>query len=98
MFSVLEPGARIPPHRDSGNQLLTCHLGLIIPPHCGLRVGGETRLWAEGKCLIFDTSYEHEAWNSSDETRIVLLIDFWHPELSEVERQFLDQVDGLGYW
>ncbi|MCA1567909.1 MAG: aspartyl/asparaginyl beta-hydroxylase domain-containing protein [Acidobacteria bacterium] len=98
MISLLGSGARIPAHRDSGNQLLTCHFGLVIPRGCGIRVGGESRLWQEGKCLIFDTSYEHEAWNDSEETRIVLLVDFWHPELTEVERQFLEQVEGLGYW
>jgi aspartate beta-hydroxylase len=98
MVSVLGPGARIPPHRDSGNQLLTCHFGLVVPPDCGLRVGGDARTWQEGKCLIFDTSYEHEAWNHSDRTRIILLVDFWHPELTEVERRFLDKIEGLGYW
>lgn len=98
MVSVLGPGARIPPHRDSGNQLLTCHFGLVIPPDCGIRVGGDARTWREGKCLIFDTSYEHEAWNHSDRTRIILLVDFWHPELTEVERRFLDKIEGLGYW
>ncbi|MCA1612735.1 MAG: aspartyl/asparaginyl beta-hydroxylase domain-containing protein [Acidobacteria bacterium] len=98
MVSVLGPGARIPPHRDSGNQLLTCHFGLVVPPDCGIRVGGEVRTWQEGRCLIFDTSYEHEAWNHSDRTRIILLVDFWHPELTEVERRFLDKIEGLGYW
>lgn len=98
MVSVLGPGARIPPHRDSGNQLLTCHFGLVVPPDCGLRVGGEARTWREGECLVFDTSYEHEAWNHSDRTRIILLVDFWHPELTEAERRFLDGVEGLGYW
>lgn len=98
MVSVLGPGARIPPHRDSGNQLLTCHFGLVVPPDCGLRVGGDARTWQEGRCLIFDTSYEHEAWNHSDRTRIILLVDFWHPELTEVERRFLDKIEGLGYW
>lgn len=98
MVSVLGPGARIPPHRDSGNQLLTCHFGLVVPPDCGLRVGGDARTWQEGRCLIFDTSYEHEAWNHSDRTRIILLIDFWHPELTEAERRFLGKVEGLGYW
>jgi aspartate beta-hydroxylase len=99
MISLLEPEAYIKPHRDSGNQLLTCHLGLRIPPGCAIRVGGETRTWTEGRCLIFDTTFEHEAWNKSDEPRVVLLVDFWHPDLSQVERDFLLAVtQRIGHW
>jgi hypothetical protein len=89
MFSILRPGTKIKPHRDYANVFLTYHLGLVIPSHCGIRVGGEKRLWQEGKSLIFDTSYEHEAWNNSDDFRLILLIDFYHPELSEIEQSFL---------
>jgi Aspartyl/Asparaginyl beta-hydroxylase len=85
MFSILKPGTILPPHRDGSNTYLTCHLGLKIPRGCGIRVGGQTRGWDEGKCIVFDSSYEHDAWNTSDELRIVLLIDFLHPELTDVE-------------
>jgi len=99
MVSLLEPKAYIKPHRDSGNQLLTCHLGLRIPSDCAIRVGGDTRTWSEGRCLIFDTTFEHEAWNKSDEPRVVLLVDFWHPDLTKVEREFLMAVtERIGYW
>ena len=99
MVSLLEPKAIIKPHRDSGNQLLTCHLGLRIPSDCAIRVGGETRTWSEGQCIIFDTTFEHEAWNKSDEPRVVLLVDFWHPDLTQVERKFLMSVtQRIGYW
>ncbi len=89
MFSVLEPGTHIPPHRDGSNIYLTCHLGLIIPGGCKIRVGGQTRGWEEGKCMIFDSSYEHEAWNTGDQPRIVLLMDFLHPELTDVEAEWV---------
>jgi len=99
MVSLMEPKAIIKPHRDSGNQLLTCHLGLRIPPGCAIRVGGETRTWSEGQCLIFDTTFEHECWNNSDEPRVVLLVDFWHPDLTQLERKFLTSVtQRIGYW
>jgi hypothetical protein len=99
MISLLEPQSYIKPHRDSGNQLLTCHLGLRIPADCAIRVGGETRTWEEGRCLIFDTTFEHEAWNRSDQPRVVLLVDFWHPELTRVEREFLLRVTRrIGHW
>jgi aspartate beta-hydroxylase len=51
-----------------------------------LRVGGETHAWREGRCVTFDDSFEHEAWNRSDRDRVVLILDSWNPDLSEVER------------
>ena len=95
MVSVLEPQGRIAPHRDQGNIFLTCHLGLRIPDHCELRVGGLAHTWREGECLVFDTSYLHEAVNNSKERRVVLLCDFWHPELTALERAFLAELMGL---
>jgi aspartyl/asparaginyl beta-hydroxylase (cupin superfamily) len=51
-------------------------LGLITPKECFLRVGKEKKSWEKGKVLIFDDFMTHEAWNSSDQTRIILLLDF----------------------
>lgn len=75
-FSVLAGGAYIKPHRGYTKAVLRLHLGLIVPEQCGLRVGSETRAWSEGKVLVFDDTNEHEAWNRSDERRVVLLVDF----------------------
>ncbi len=75
-FSSLTPGTHIAPHTGYQDGQLRCHLGLIIPEGCGIRVGTETRTWQEGKCLMFDDTLEHEAWNKGNSTRIVLLIDF----------------------
>jgi tetratricopeptide (TPR) repeat protein len=86
LFSLLKAGARIPPHHGFTNARLICHLPLIVPPDCGLRVGNETRGWREGEIVVFDDSIEHEAWNSSHEPRMVLIFDVWRPELSEKER------------
>ncbi len=87
MFSVLKPRTHIPPHTGVINGRLTVHLPLIVPENCGaLRVGGESRKWRVGECLIFDDSFFHEAWNGSDETRVVLIFDIWDPSLAEAER------------
>jgi hypothetical protein len=64
-FSRLEPGAKIPPHTGMLNCRLICHLPLIVPAGCWLRVGNERREWREGELLIFDDSIEHEASNPS---------------------------------
>jgi hypothetical protein len=84
-ISVLGPHSRIVPHSDVGNYYVTCHLPLVIPENCGIRVGGETRHWQEGRCLFFQNQFEHSAWNESDQQRIVLIVDFLHPELSSEE-------------
>lgn len=93
MFSVLDPRTHLPPHRDGSNIYLTCHLGLVIPERCAIRIGGQVRTWTEGRCLIFDSSYEHEAWNDAETPRIVLLFDFLHPELSDVEVEWVTARD-----
>ena len=90
LFSVLRAKTRIPPHTGVINGRLTVHLPLIVPENCGgLRAGEEVRAWRIGECLIFDDSFVHEAWNHSDQTRVVLLFDIWNPHLSEAERSGL---------
>lgn len=92
LFSKLTPGAHIPPHRGMLNCRLICHLPLIVPDGCWLRVGNETRHWREGELMIFDDSIEHEAMNPSDETRIVLLFDIWRPELDDDEKAGISEI------
>ena len=88
VFSVLKPHAHIPLHYGSVNGRLIVHLPLIVPENCGaLKVAGEARAWQEGRCLIFDDSVEHEAWNESEQVRVVMLIDIWNPQLTATERE-----------
>ncbi len=82
MFSVFEPGKRLPPHRGPYNGVLRLHLGLLVPEasdRVAIRIGSETRHWEEGRALVFDDAYEHEAWNETDRPRIVLFVDFEKP-------------------
>ncbi len=92
LFSVLRPQTHIPPHSGMLNTRLIVHLPLIVPNHCRLRVGNDVRPVVAGKVMIFDDSIEHEAWNDSDETRVVLLTEVWRPELSAIERHALTQM------
>jgi hypothetical protein len=100
LFSMLQPGTHIPPHHGMLNTRLICHLPLVVPPGCWLRVGNETRLWDEGKLLIFDDSIEHEAQNPADQLRVILLFDVWRPELDESERRsvaaLFEAIDAFG--
>jgi aspartate beta-hydroxylase len=86
LFSVFTPGTQLLAHRGVTNTRLVGHLPLIVPEKCALSVGGEVHEWQEGRVVVFDDTYEHEAWNRSSRTRVVLIFDLWHPALTEAER------------
>lgn len=86
MLSLLRPGAHIPPHTGMVNCRYICHLPLVVPENCGFRVGETTIEWNEGKLIAFDDTVQHEAWNRSNENRLVLIFDIWRPELEPDER------------
>lgn len=98
-FSYLEPNTHILPHKGYSKMVLRCHLPLIVPNEelCTIRVGNETRHWKEGELLIFDDSFDHEAWNKSDSKRVVLMFDIPNPkwgytahEISKYKIEHLD--------
>jgi aspartyl/asparaginyl beta-hydroxylase (cupin superfamily) len=82
MFSILEPGKHLPAHRGPYNGVLRLHLGLIVPEprdQLGIRVEHDVYRWQEGEAVVFDDAYEHEAWNRTPHTRVVLFVDFIKP-------------------
>jgi aspartate beta-hydroxylase len=84
--SKMRPHTRIKAHRGPTNLRLRCHLGLEVPTgDCGIRVGHEQLKWISGKCIVFDDFFEHDAWNNTDSDRVVLIVDLWHPNLTEEE-------------
>ena len=100
MFSLLAPRTRIPAHTGVANTRLVCHLPLIVPPGCGFRVGDSVREWREGEAFVFDDTIEHEAWNDSDQLRVILILDLWPAALGAVERVAVSQAiaaAGVGF-
>jgi len=89
-FSRLAPHSRVAPHRGPTNMRVRAHLGIEVPPDCGIRVGDTSATWQEGRCIVFDDSFPHEVWNDSERERIVLVVDLWHPDLSDDEVRLLD--------
>lgn len=89
MFSILAPHTHIPPHSSVTNARLVVHLPLIAPEGCRFRVGSDTRDWRYGKAWVFDDTIEHEAWNDSDDVRVILMIDIWNPHLTPAERDLV---------
>lgn len=84
------PGSGVLPHSDGRNIFLTAHFGLSIPEDCDITVGGVTTNWIEDEAIILDTSFVHSTRNSSEEDRFVLIVDFWHPDLTVPEREALE--------
>jgi aspartyl/asparaginyl beta-hydroxylase (cupin superfamily) len=96
MFSALAPHTNIPAHTGSTNARLICHLPLILPGNCRFRVGNETREWRMGEAWVFDDSIDHEAWNDSSHTRIILIFDVWNPLITTAERELVcEMMSGL---
>lgn len=84
-FSILRAGTHLPAHYGQSNYKLTAHLPLIIPSKCGIRVGGETRNWRRGECLVFNDTFLHDAWNESEQDRAVLIFEVWNPHVESAE-------------
>jgi beta-hydroxylase len=100
MFSILAPHKHIPPHDGPYKGVLRYHLGLLIPAtdeRCGIKVGGQAAHWEEGKSLVFDDTFEHEAWNDTDETRVVLFVDVVRPLRQPVKWLNAAVIKVIGY-
>lgn len=95
MFSALAPRTHIDTHTGPTNKKLRIQLPLVVPEGgaCRLRCGPHTEVLSEGRCVVFDDSHQHEAWNDDDHAvRLVLIVDLWHPDLSNPEVRFLSFV------
>ena len=99
-YSTMSPLASIAPHYGACNLKLRCHFPLFVPEESFLKVAGIAKPWEEGKMVVFDDSFEHEAANlSADKERVILLIDIWHPDLVPAEinqiRNMFGQVEQM---
>ena len=88
-FSVLKPRTQLPAHTGTTNSRSIVHLPLVVPDGCRFRVGSQVRSWQRGKAWVFDDTIDHEAWNDSDQVRIVLIFDIWNPLLTAAERDLV---------
>ncbi len=96
-FSLLAPDSHILPHHGVSNIRVVVHLPLVVPEGCALKVAGEEHAWQPGCCMVFDDTFEHEAWNRSNQPRLILLMDAWNPYLTEAERLAMTElIEGIG--
>jgi aspartate beta-hydroxylase len=85
--SFLAPHKHIPPHRGPFRGIMRFHLGLVIPkqpdgrPATIMMINHEERRIADGECMLWDDTFEHEVLNNSDQPRVALLLDVWRPQM-----------------
>ena len=85
--SFLAPHKHIPPHRGPFRGIMRFHLGLVIPkqpdgrPATIMMINHEERRIADGECMLWDDTFEHEVMNNSDQPRVALLLDVWRPQM-----------------
>jgi len=83
-FSALTPTSSIRPHHGEMNYELRCQLPLLGFRNSQITVGGIEKLYTE-EPVIFDDTFQHSVKNQGDETRVVLLFDFFHPDFTPEE-------------
>jgi aspartyl/asparaginyl beta-hydroxylase (cupin superfamily) len=88
-YSVLGPGTQIKTHTGGFNGRLRCHIGLSVTGDAWIDVAGERREWRVGHSLIFSDALPHHVANNGLADRAVFAFDFWHPDLTPVERAAL---------
>ena len=89
LFSVHSSDSHLRAHCSADNLRVRRHLDLKVPAGCSMRVGRETTSWQEGRALLFQDSYEHDVWNRGEDRRAILIVDFWHPDLTATEIEAL---------
>lgn len=91
MFARQSANSGIKPHTYNSNFFLAAHLALEVPGgDCWIRVGEEKRKWQEDKAFVFDSSFVHETRNDTPSDKVVMVVRFWHPQLTGVEKSALD--------
>lgn len=92
-YSLLKDKTEISHHYGPCNIRLRIHLGIDIPENCKnhgssckIEICGQDYFWENGKTIIFDDTYIHSVINKSGKTRVILLLDVWHPDLHEHEK------------
>ena len=87
-FSAVNPHTHIVTHHGPTNKKLRLHFPITGLAGTRLRVCDDTQGFEEAKAKVFDDSFDHEAWHDGETTRINLIVDFWHPDLTDDEVKF----------
>ncbi len=99
LFSVLSAEQHIPPHYGVANTDMTVHLPVVTSSDSAIRVADTVHEWQEGKVFAFDDAFSHESWNKGPNSRVNLLFEVWHPDLSKHEQSAISAAfDARAKW
>lgn len=82
---LMEPGKKLYYHSDGFAFFDNWQLGVIVPEDCGLEVIGERIIHEENKSFLFNDSFNHYAWNNSNDRRVIISAWAVHREWNEEE-------------
>lgn len=83
-YSFMPAHCEIAAHEGYTGSVLRFHYGLKVPKgDCAIRVDKDVRHWADGDALLFDDTKEHQAWNRTNEYRMIIIIDIRKSELDD---------------
>lgn len=95
IISILRSGGEIYPHHGPTNLRLRLQYPLSLNEECRIYCGGQERDYKSGYEII-DDSYNHYAKNKCGPevgvSRIMLVIDLWHPWITQDERFCINQL------
>jgi len=94
-FSQILPGSVVRPHFGPTNARLRYHLGLVVPQGPRLEIADGSYQWSEGRTLVFSDAFVHAVRHEGKSARSVLIVDTYHPELTEYERQLLEDLEAV---
>ena len=89
--SVLKPKTRLKEHIGDTDAIYRIHIPIYIPaplPDCGITVSGITKPWIDDDIIVFCDAHAHSAWNMTDKTRIVIIMDV-------IKEEFLPETDKI---
>ena len=86
MFSILDPGTNVKPHKGWGNHFVRFHLGIDCNDHCDLVIENGHHKEKNGEILMFDDSQLHYAYNHGKTSRVILLFDVLISELEKYQK------------
>lgn len=90
MFSIMEKGRKLVPHRGPSKSILRIHLGIEIPDKSSIITVNSIKYnWEEGKLILFDDTYEHSVDNPNGR-RCVLFMDIQRDHIPYIYKKILN--------
>jgi hypothetical protein len=83
---VMEPGTQLLAQTGTTNWRLRVHLPLAQSGvGAALSLQGEKTWYPKGKAIVYDDSYEHDITNDGKDPLVILVVDIWHPALTQAD-------------